>query len=173
VRDFAHRLQIESIRDGDRLDLTADEDERAGIARRLDLLALDRLEAHVMLHREGKTVKCDGRVKAQLAQACIASGEPVSAAIDERFSLAFVPAPKIDAPEAEVELGGDDLDTMFHDGQAIDLGLAIADTLALALNPYPRGPAADEALKAAGVLSEAEAGPFAALAKLKGGSTSE
>jgi hypothetical protein len=66
-----------------------------------------------------------------------------------------------------------DLDTMFHDGQAIDLGLAIADTLALALNPYPRGPAADEALKAAGVLSEAEAGPFAALAKLKGGSTSE
>ena len=69
MRDFAHRLQIESIRDGDRLDLTADEDERAGIARRLDLLALDRLEAHVMLHREGKTVKCDGRVKAQLAQA--------------------------------------------------------------------------------------------------------
>jgi hypothetical protein len=45
--------------------------------------------------------------------------------------------------------------------------------LSLALDPYPRGPRADEALKSAGVLSEAEAGPFAALAKLKGGSGGE
>ena len=167
MRDFAHRLAIDSIRDGDRLDLTADEGERAAVAKRLDLLSLDRFEAHVMLHRDGKTVTCEGRVKAQLKQACIASGDPVLAAIDERFALRFVPAPTIDAPEAELELDEDSLDTMFHDGQAIDLGEAIADTLALALDPYPRGPDADAALRAAGVMSEAEAGPFAALAKLK------
>jgi hypothetical protein len=40
--------------------------------------------------------------------------------------------------------------------------------LALVLDPYPRGPDAEAALKAAGVLSEEQAGPFAALAKLKG-----
>jgi hypothetical protein len=34
--------------------------------------------------------------------------------------------------------------------------------------PYPRSPNAEEALKAAGVLSEEQAGPFAALAKLTG-----
>ena len=104
---------------------------------------------------------------------CIASGEPVAAAIDEAFAIRFVPPPVVDGPEAELELGAADLDTVIHDGQAIDLGEAVADSLALALDPYPRGPKADEALKAAGVLSEAEAGPFAALAKLKGGSGGE
>ena len=42
-----------------------------------------------------------------------------------------------------------------------------ADTLALTLDPYPRSPGAEATLKEAGVLTEAEAGPFAALAKLK------
>ena len=167
MRDFAHRLAIDMIHDGERLDLTADDAERGAVAKRLDLLSLDRFEAHVVFHRDGKAVTCEGRVKAQLRQACIATGDPVAAAIDERFALRFIPAPKVDAPEAELELDADSLDTIFHDGQAIDLGEALADTLALALDPYPRGPDADVALKAAGVLSEAEAGPFAALAKLK------
>ena len=58
---------------------------------------------------------------------------------------------------------------MFHDGAAIDLGSAVSDTLALALDPYPRSAAAEAALREAGVLSEEEAGPFAVLAKLKKG----
>ena len=65
------------------------------------------------------------------------------------------------------ELGEGDLDTIFHDGSAIDLGSAIADTLALSLDPYPRSAGADAALKEAGVLTEEEASPFAALAALK------
>jgi uncharacterized metal-binding protein YceD (DUF177 family) len=56
---------------------------------------------------------------------------------------------------------------VFHDGTAIDLGSAIADTLALSLDPYPRSASAEAALRDAGVLSEEEAGPFAVLAKLK------
>ena len=70
--------------------------------------------------------------------------------------------------DEEFELGADELDTLFHDGQAIDLGAAIADSLALGLDPYPRSPNAEEALRQAGVISEEEAGPFAALAALKG-----
>jgi uncharacterized metal-binding protein YceD (DUF177 family) len=56
---------------------------------------------------------------------------------------------------------------VFHDGAVIDLGTAVADTLALSLDPYPRSATADAALKEAGVLSESEASPFAVLAKLK------
>ena len=48
------------------------------------------------------------------------------------------------------------------------IGPAVADTLALVLDPYPRGPNADAALRAAGVMNEEQAGPFAVLAKLKG-----
>ena len=81
--------------------------------------------------------------------------------------LRFVPEPRTAGGDEEFELSADELDTLFHDGQAIDLGAAIADSLALGLDPYPRSPNAEEALREAGVISEEEAGPFAALAALK------
>ncbi len=87
--------------------------------------------------------------------------------VDEAFDIHFLPEPKADSPDEEVELVESDCDVVFHDGAAIDLGSAIADTLALGLDPYPRSAGAEAALKEAGVLTEAEAGPFAALAKLK------
>jgi uncharacterized metal-binding protein YceD (DUF177 family) len=169
MSDFAHRVPIDQIRDGQRLDLTADEGERALVARRLDLLSLSRFEAHVVLGREGKIVTCAGRVRAQLDQACVATGEAVPARIDEAFTLRFAPPPVVEGPEPEIELGADELDTVFHDGQTIDLGEALADTLGLALDPYPRGADAEAALREAGVLQEGEiaSGPFAALAALK------
>lgn len=165
--DFTHRLPLDRIRGGERIDLVADDAECAAIARRLDLAAIDRLEAHAVLEREGDEVRATGRIKSALTQYCVASSEPVPARIDEPFELRFVPEPK-GRPDDELELGAQELDVVFHDGAGIELGAAIADTLALALDPYPRGPNADDALKAAGVLSEEQAGPFAALAKLKG-----
>jgi uncharacterized metal-binding protein YceD (DUF177 family) len=168
VSDFAHRLPLDQIRDGDRLDLNADEEECAAIAGRLGLLSLDRLEAHAVLARDGEKVRATGRLKAAVEQACVGTGVAVSAHIDEPFELSFLPEPKLGGLDDEIELSPADLDTIFHDGSAIDLGGAITDTLALALDPYPRSAEADSALKEAGVISEEEAGPFAALAALKG-----
>ena len=165
--DFAHRLPLNQIRDGERIDLVADEAERKLTADRLDLRGLDRLEAHATLERKGEIVRARGRLKASLCQSCVVTDEPVDAHADEAFDIYFLPEPKTDSPEEEVELVESDCDVVFHDGAAIDLGSAIADTLALALDPYPRSAGAEAALKEAGVLSEAEAGPFAALAKLK------
>ena len=164
MSDFAHRLQLDQIRDGDRIDFNANAEELATIAARLRLLSLDRLDAHAVLARDGDKVTATGRLKASLTQACVATGEPVAEHVDEAFDLSFVPTP---TAEEELELDADQLDTIFHDGAMIDLGTAIADTLALALEPYPRSAAADEALREAGVLNEEEAGPFAALATLK------
>ena len=164
---FCHRLQLDQIRDGDRVDLTADENDRKEIADRLGLLSLARLEAHAVLSRDGQRVDAKGRLKASIDQACVATGDPVPAHVDEAFELRFVPEPGSDSADEEIELGEADLDTIFHDGSAIDLGDAIADTLALSLDPYPRSAGADAALKEAGVLTEEEASPFAALAVLK------
>jgi uncharacterized metal-binding protein YceD (DUF177 family) len=166
TESFDTRLPVARIRDGDRVDLHAGAEDCAAIAKRLGLLSLDRLEAHAVLGREGDKVSAKGRIKAALEQACVASGEPVPARIDEPFELVFLPEPA-GRPDDEVELGGHELDIVFHDGAAIELGAAIADTLSLALDPYPRGPNAEAALQAAGVLSEEQAGPFAALAALK------
>ena len=166
MSDFAHRLQLDQIREGDRLDIVADEGELCAVADRLGLLSLDRLEAHAVLSRDDQTIRATGRLKASLQQACVATGEPVPAHIDEPFELLFVPEPKAGADD-EIELGQADLDTVFHDGSAIDLGGAVTDTLALTLDPYPRSAGADAALKEAGVLTEDEASPFAAIAALK------
>lgn len=168
MSDFCHRLQLDQIRDGDRLDLNADEAERDAIAERLGLLSLSRLEAHAVLEKESDKICAKGRVKAALEQACVATGEPVVAMIDEPFDLKFVAAPKGGNADDEFELDDDELDTIFHDGAAIDLGGAIADTLSLALDPYPRSANADAALRDAGVMTEEEASPFAVLASLKG-----
>jgi uncharacterized metal-binding protein YceD (DUF177 family) len=167
VSDFAHHLPLAQVRDGEPLDLTADEAERGAIAERLRLPSLGRFDAHVTLTRDGERVGATGRIRAQLEQSCVATGEPVPAAVDEPFELLFLPEPHTAADE-EIELSEGDCDVVFHDGAAIDLGSALADTLALALDPYPRCADADTALREAGVLSEEQAGPFAALAKLRG-----
>jgi len=164
---FAHQLRLDRIRDGERLDLIADAVERRSIADRFGLQSLDRLEAHAVLTKKGEVVRAEGRLGASLSQSCVVTGDPVAAHIDEPFKLVFTPPPKEGSAEEEVELGGADLDVVFHDGAVIDLGDAIADTLALSINPYPRSAAADAALKEAGVMTEAQASPFAALANLK------
>jgi len=163
---FAHHLRLDRIHDGERIDLVADESERTAIARRIGLSGLERLEAHASFARKGEVVEVNGRVLASLEQSCVVTGEPVPAHPDEPFDVVFMPEPETSRSEEELELGPADVDVVFHDGSTLDLGAAVADTLALSLNPYPRSAGADAALKEAGVLPEAEASPFAALAKL-------
>ena len=59
---FAHHLRLDQVRDGERLDLAADEAERAAIAKRLGLASLDRLDAHVCLERTGEVIRAKGRL---------------------------------------------------------------------------------------------------------------
>jgi uncharacterized metal-binding protein YceD (DUF177 family) len=166
---FAHCLRLDQIRDGERLDLFDDEAERGAVARRLGLPSVDRLEAHVTLAKTGDVVRASGRLGASLDQSCVVTSDPVPAHVDEPFELLFMPEPDVSGAGEEIELGKSDCDVVFYDGAAIDLGTAIADTLALSLDPYPRSAGADAALKEAGVMTEEQASPFAALAKLKGG----
>ena len=164
---FAYQLPIDQIRDGERIDLVADDGECRAIAQRLGLESLDRLEAHAVLTRKGELVRAQGRLIASLNQSCVVTSDPVAAYVDEPFELMFIPEPESSRADEEIELGEADCDVVFHDGASIDLGSAIADTLALSVDPYPRSAGADAALKEAGVLTQAEASPFAALAKLK------
>ncbi|MEO8141630.1 MAG: DUF177 domain-containing protein [Sphingomicrobium sp.] len=164
--DFEFLLPLDQVHEGERIELSASDAQCAAIAKRLGLLSLSTLKAHVVMSRDGDKVNAKGRVMATLDQACVATGDPVAAMIDEPFDLHFVPEPAIE-PDEEIELEGAALDTIFHDGARLPIGDAIVDTLALALDPYPRSADAEEALREAGVISEEEAGPFAALAALK------
>lgn len=147
--------------------LEAQPQEREALARRFALLGIQALTAEARVTRSGEDVLARGTLKAAVEQPCVVTGESVPASVEEPFEIVFRPQPKGTGPEEEIELSEGELDVVFYDGAAIDLGEAVAESLALALDPYPRSPAAAEALANAGVKSEEEAGPFGALAALK------
>jgi uncharacterized metal-binding protein YceD (DUF177 family) len=166
--EFSRSYRIDTLGEGLRgVAIEADETERAALAQRFGLIAIESLSAEASVSRQGDTVLAEGRLSAQVVQACVASGQPVAAAIDEPFKLRFVPELAADSDAEEIELSEEDCDTIDYAGGAIDLGEAVAETMALSLDPFPRAPDADEVLKAAGILSEEDAGPFAALKALK------
>ncbi len=146
--------------------IAADEGERAALARRFGLLGVEQLEAELSVQREAGAVVVVGRVRGQVMQACSVTGEPLDASVDEPVALRFVEDAVVG--EEELELSGDAIDTLPIENGAVDLGEAAAETLVLALDPFPRASDADAALKEAGVLGEGDAGPFGALAALKG-----
>jgi uncharacterized metal-binding protein YceD (DUF177 family) len=169
VPEFSRPVPVDSLGGTPRaLAVAADEGERAALARRFGLVAVGRLSAEARLSRGGETVIAEGRLSATVTQSCIAGGAPVEQAVEEEFRIEFRPHPEA-APEDEVELSEAEMDVVFYGGAAIDLGEAMAETLALSLDPYPRSAEAEAALREAGVKGEEEAGPFAALAALKDG----
>lgn len=166
--EFSRLVRIDTLGEGDRaIDVEADASERAALATRFGLLSIGALSAEATLRREGEVIHADGRIRALVDQACVATAAAVPATIDEAFSLRFVPEGQGEG--AEIELDAEDVDIIDYAGGAIDIGEAVAETLLLSLDPFPRSPDADATLKAAGVLSEDEVvtGPFAALKALK------
>jgi len=145
--------------------LEANPGERAALARRFALVRIDRLEAELQLDVDGEAVNATGRLRAAIVQSCAISGEDLPVAIDEPLTLRFVPEKPVAVEE--IELGEGELDEIPYAGHAFDLGEAVAQSLALAIDPYAVGPNAERVRKQAGLLDEAAAGPFAALAALK------
>lgn len=168
MSEFERILRLDTLGSAEReMTLEANADERTALARRFGLAAIDQLVAKVAFHRTGETVELRGELEAQVIQHCVASGAPVPARISEPFRLRFVPEAMLESDAEEIELSADDCDVIGYAGGQIDLGEAVAETLALALDPFPRSPDADAALREAGVMSEEDAGPFSALKGLR------
>ncbi len=119
------------------IDIAASESERAALAQRFDLLTLDALDAAFSVRRDGGVVRVTGVVRARGFQPCGLSGAPVNFCVDEPVDLRFA---EIAAPTGEIELSDADLDTLPFEADGIDLGEAAAQSLGLALDPYPRAP---------------------------------
>jgi uncharacterized metal-binding protein YceD (DUF177 family) len=168
MTEFSHLVAHDAIGRSGPVALVANDAERAAIAVRLGLEAVDRLEVAATLEATAEGARLTGSVTADVVQSCAATGLPVPATVSAPFALRYVTALDLPGePEVEVELGDEDLDTMAFEPGGVDIGEAAVQTLALALDPFPRHPDAERILKERGVLSEGQAGPFAALAALK------
>lgn len=169
--EFSRPVTIESLADEElSREIEADASERAALAKRFGLLALDRLIATVRLKRlRGSTIRVEGRFVADVVQTCVVTLEPVASHIAEDFTVTFAPAAET-GEEAELDLSpwAEDLPEPL-DGESIDIGETVAQFLALALDPYPRRQGvAFEAADFPGLTPEgASGGPFAALATLR------
>ncbi len=157
--EFPHPLPLAHVPAGGlTLHLEADAAARGGLARRLGLLALHGLSADLTLSpAPGGCITVRGRMAADVEQACVVSLDPVRQAIAHDLAWRLLP----DGTEpSDTEEDPDDIECP---GGVADLGEALAQELALALDPYPRRPGATLPAEVGGD----DGGPFAALARLK------
>jgi uncharacterized metal-binding protein YceD (DUF177 family) len=138
--------------------------ERAAVAQRFDLLSLDRLTADLTVVRDAGGLRVTGRLAAAGAQACVVSAEPVAFVVDETVDLRYS---ETASEGEEIELGDSDLDVVSLDGDVLDLGEAVAQSLGLALDPYPRASPQVRAAAERLLTSEAEAEAIAAADKAR------
>ena len=147
--------------------LAANAEERKALAARFGLVAINAFEARVTLSAEGDTITATGRFTADWVQPCAVSGEDLPQQADEAVTLRFVPSLAQADAEEEIELSDMEVDEIEYSGTSFDLGEALAQSLALAIDPFAAGPEAERARKTAGIVDESATGPFAALAGLK------
>lgn len=141
-------------------ELAADDSTRAALAERFGLPGIAALTGvFVLSHHRGGIIAADLAMKARVTQLCVITLEPFEAEIEERVALHFVPAEKLGDEEELPPESLEGPDEIPYQDDVIDLGEALAEQLALALDPYPRKPGAELPSEA----SDDGANPFAAL----------
>lgn len=151
------------------LRLEASVEECAALACRFDLVAVNSLSAELALDKDKNAIIANGRLEAKIIQRCAVSAEDLSVTISEPLALRFIPAAAQHYAEAEVEIDAKDCDEVEYTGTTIDLGEELAQSLAVAIDPFLTGPQAEAARRKAGIVNAGSAGPFAMLAALKKG----
>jgi uncharacterized metal-binding protein YceD (DUF177 family) len=105
-------------------------------------------------------IAATAELRGRLVRDCVVTLEPFETAIEEAFSVVFVPEPLLGAA---IDLDGPD--EISYAAGAIDLGEAVAEQVALALDPYPKSPGAALPDVPADAPAEAPESPFAGLAR--------
>lgn len=127
-----------------RVEIAANAEERAALARRFDLVELAELAATLVLRKRGDgIVELTGNYRARLAQPCVVTLDPVWATIAEDVRLFY--GGTLGHPPADIDPLDDDGWPDPIEGGVIDVGEAVAQLMALALDPYPRSPGAGAA----------------------------
>jgi hypothetical protein len=151
------------------LDLRFEPDaaERADIAKTLNLVSLESLDAEVFLRPWLDGAEVSGLIRARVVQLCGVSAEEFEDPIESRFSVRVLPADSENSsPDENGDLAldpeGDDPPDVLE-GETIDVSGYVIEHLALELDPFPRKPGAVFQPPAEPV----DLSPFAALKKLK------
>lgn len=162
VRDIGPKGRTEQI--------IADATERAALAESMGIPEVKSLMADLSIYpARGGAFHVRGTLKADLVQTDVVTLEPVEQHAAEEIDLTLLPAEAagVTGEAVLIDPMAEDAPDVFHRGR-IDLGVIVAEHLALGLDPYPRAPDSqfephieDEAAD--------RISPFAKLKHLKGG----
>ena len=162
---YSEPLRLHQIGAGLTRTLEPTAEERARIAKSLNLVSLDSFKTELTLTPTVSGWRMDGRVTAEAVQACGLTLEPLPESINQTFLVNLTEQ----AQEPEVDENGEidlELNDFFpdvvEDGK-IDLGQYAVEQLSLSLDPFPR--------KEGAVFEQppepVELSPFAVLKNLK------
>jgi len=182
--EFSREIATEKIGDAGRtMSIEATPEERERLAVRFGLISLERLIAEIILTPEkgGKLIRLKGAFSALITQNCVVTLEPFESTIEEKLERVFDTTLMEEealgeSPEGGFEFKHHDPPEPAGDG-IIDVGEAVAEQLALEIDPFPRKPGVSSGNfttdpEAAAALSPENGrtgknGPFSALEDLK------
>ncbi|CAA6603304.1 conserved hypothetical protein [Rhodospirillaceae bacterium LM-1] len=157
------------------LSIEARPDECEKLRQRFDLVALDGLKAQLRLTQSTNGLfVLEGRIQADVTQTCVVTLEPVRSNINADISRSYGETEALQAVlqamerEIDLDFEAQDEPDVIENG-VIDIGEAVAEELALSLDPFPRKPGASlENTPYAGLDgADGKPNPFAALSKLR------
>ncbi len=166
--EFSRVVKVDTLpRDGLRQKISANEAERAALAVRFKLAAVESLEAEFVVSKSGRGVRVRGEVRADVIQTCIVSVEEFPAEVVEEVDVQFAPPSgerRKPSAEEEIRFEAEDEPDPLIDGR-VDLGELAAEFVALGLDPYPRKPGVE--FEAAEPDANEESSPFAGITILQ------
>jgi hypothetical protein len=126
-----------------RMEIKANDEERAALAGRFDLVELPAFSADLELKKRGDGVfELTGRWQARVAQRCVVTLDPVWADLADEVRLFFASAPAKGKEDTVLDPLDDEGFPEPIENGAIDVGEAVTQLLGVALDPYPRAPGA-------------------------------
>jgi hypothetical protein len=143
--------------------------ERDGVARALDLLACPSLTTQYAIAPRGAGhFRLTGTLQARVEQSCVVTLEPLTNEVAANFSVDYWPETEIAAPSGGVLDVHDEPDLEPIVAGRLEVGRVIFESLAGAIDLFPRKPGATlESPSAPSDSGGKPESPFAALAKIK------
>jgi uncharacterized metal-binding protein YceD (DUF177 family) len=165
--EFSRPVRLDELSAQERIyEIEANPTERAALAQRFALQEIGKLVATVGIRNErgGQGVRLKARFEAELVQTCVVTLDPVPARIDSTFEVVYDRSTKDVGHEVVVDRS--DVDVLPLEGETVDIGEAVAEELALSLDPYPRVPGA--VVEGGETPHDGGHRPFEILARFKG-----
>ncbi|GAB4576376.1 MAG: DUF177 domain-containing protein [Rhodothalassiaceae bacterium] len=141
MTEWSHVVPLPVRREGiGRWHLIADGAERTALAARFDLIGIDSCVADISITAIEGGVRVTGTVAADIAQRCVVSLEPFASRVETRFSIRFLrELPESEDGEEFIDPEEEEDIELLEEGH-LDIGEIAAQSLGLALDPYPRAP---------------------------------